>query len=640
MIKEIDTLNTLSLSEAQSPILSEKNSLLVLVKRRLEKRVSPRQSRINLSLEKPKFSAHVDAGFVEEKRVEEILKEVEIEQIKSWEDKHSNRVKGEIKNPGEKDIKFLRSKLVENYTQDFIKSSLTKHPELELGKPDSLLPLIEKRTMERHLQIRSKFKTSSVASPTGNPVEKLKKFCQDPFAFYVYKNTQGFKKFRSRPFHMARSKPSPIRCEGEEQPIDMIKALGVNRERSLYDDSGSVSPEPPLRKHIIIKHKNSRYNINHKDAPAPPQIAKSSTISPRGNITISKIEDNCINFTGSKKELLNMSCMEAKPDLTLIPVGKSISIQTESGNPKRKHPSPFIPNFLPGFQGNISMFEQEHVELPAIPKKESPIPADLQYSKKLRREGKQRKHQKTISLTPLISPASTSSSFEKRTTFMNGVRRDISNRNSGSISPINVLNESVEEELETVREIPKKMVNLNQRYSRHERHKLLEENGRNPQYIYNSQAETEHHLPLHSTAKEITSLLQHTPSMSKISLKEKKMKRLAELNKFIRKCKSKNNEDMELMEENFNKASERHEILKGVENKVEETGYMEAEKGIQAFNDLMKNNNLLESFVHNEVQIEQLNSRNRFFFPQHRGIIKDSMSFKKKLIGKHKTYAK
>ena len=581
-----------SLSESQSPILSEKDSLLVLVKRKLEKRGEANRCKES----KQRKPIIFDPSTLIKKKAEDILKDME---------ENIQKVGKREGNVGERDIKFLKCKLVENYTEEFIRESLNKHPEMEVGKPDSLLPLIEKRAMERHLQLKSKFKSSPIPSPTGSSIDKLKKFCQDPFAFYVYKNTQGFKKIQSKPARKADMgvsgvKKSPRRLKKYDKNknyADTDIPFGIHEAseemRDIENNSKDfVTPSPSMREYEnIYMGERSSLEVNSK--------------------RYYEEEEGNINFIGSN-----------------------------SSTPRREHQIGSLPLNLPLSLNKISIFDSKgplQPPLPLIPQPHNNIISNYGRDNKYNKYNKPIKYNKYNKYNTYNKYNKYKDSSESSLSGMPSIPVNMS-FNGGSYVGVKDKGEKYKKERDVNKRNNIEEMDLDKLEEKDLVYEMPPPNGKCREYS----------LPMRKTARDITFILSPTlsplsPTPSPKSLspalspKESKMKRLAQLNQFIGTCKQ-NTHDLTSFHQKFISADDTYQKLKSIDKHNAQLDYMEAEKGIQAFDDLMKKNNGLEEFVQKEVKIEQIKNRNKFFFDGGRTGVKDYMNFQRKLVGKHKTY--
>ena len=116
------------------------------------------------------------------------------------------------------EIKEARRKVIKEYSDRITKSSFE---EGEVGNLD-VFPYIGKQGMKRHIQKTSKFKFSSIpTSPKhDSPQKRIGTFCEDPFAFYIYKNREGYNKA----------------LEGHNSINVSPRSTSQNKPVKLYDD--------------------------------------------------------------------------------------------------------------------------------------------------------------------------------------------------------------------------------------------------------------------------------------------------------------------------------------------------------------------------------------------------------------------
>ena len=255
--------------ELKSPVLESPNSLLGLLSRSFENKIANHhhKHRMNPSpsrIPPPLLTKLTNISEISQEERNPSLPKAKVSVMDKWQEigkliklqKGGNRMLS-VEEVVADDLSFLKQKLIKKYRDEFLRLGLQEDPSL-LSK-GNILPFIEKRSFERHLQKQFHFNytTTLPVSPKGKVEESIVGFGDDPFAFYVYKKRNGF---QSMFLDESLGKSTHFQNSIKQMAQETAK---LRNRSSNYKDGGEVDDyDPKYSKRINIRRKFRLHNHN------------------------------------------------------------------------------------------------------------------------------------------------------------------------------------------------------------------------------------------------------------------------------------------------------------------------------------------------------------------------------------------
>ena len=176
----------------------------------------------------------------------EIMKVNEKEALESFKSRSKSILLDPYQNVAKTDIKFLKKKVVNQYTRQLFDSFKS------MRRPNNseIMRMIENKSNLDLRQKKNKFKQTLIRiNPALQQKERVRMFCDDPHAFFVYKQRDSFNRIVAPKPKTKYEKNKYIQATLEE---NLVPQMNLNEGKGFWSSTSSENSLSLNQEHLIL----------------------------------------------------------------------------------------------------------------------------------------------------------------------------------------------------------------------------------------------------------------------------------------------------------------------------------------------------------------------------------------------------